>query len=84
MEGTVKFYNIKKGFGFISGEDGKDYFVHFSALPKGTVLQTGEKVSFKPTEGDRGLKAEAVQSAGAPAASEESSEEASEESDEEA
>lgn len=61
MEGTVKFFNRKKGFGFIQGEDGKDYFVHFSALPEGTFLRDGDKVSFDPQEGDRGLKAQNVQ-----------------------
>lgn len=61
MEGTVKFYNRKKGFGFIAGEDGKDYFVHFSALPNGVFLRDGDKVSFNGVEGDRGLKAEGVQ-----------------------
>ena len=64
MEGTVKFFNQKKGFGFISGDDGKDYFVHFSALPQGATLQTDERVSFTPVEGDRGLKADKVQVVG--------------------
>lgn len=61
MEGTVKFFNRKKGFGFISGDDGKDYFVHFSALPQGVFLRDNDKVSFNGVEGDRGLKAENVQ-----------------------
>src|SRR3989338_7773152 len=61
MNGTVKFYNRKKGFGFISGEDGNDYFVHFTALPRGLSLRDNDKVSFDPAEGDRGLKAENVQ-----------------------
>ena len=61
MNGTVKFYNRKKVFGFISGEDGNDYFVHFTALPRGLSLRDNDKVSFDPAEGDRGLKAENVQ-----------------------
>src|SRR3989338_3139159 len=61
MNGTVKFYNRKKGFGFISGEDGNDYFVHFTALPRGLSIRDNDKVSFDPAEGDRGLKAENVQ-----------------------
>ncbi len=61
MEGTVKFFNRKKGFGFISGDDGKDYFVHFSALPQGVFLRENDRVSFKGAEGERGLKAESVQ-----------------------
>jgi len=60
MEGTVKFFNRKKGFGFISGEDGKDYFVHFSALQQGTFIRQNDKVEFEGKEGDRGLKAENV------------------------
>ena len=61
MKGSVKFFNRKKGFGFISGEDGKDYFVHFTALPKGTYLNQNDEVSFDPGEGERGPKAENVQ-----------------------
>ena len=61
MEGTVKFYNRKKGFGFISGDDGKDYFVHVSALPEGVFLRDGDKVSFDGGEGERGPKAENIQ-----------------------
>ncbi len=90
MEGTVKFFNRKKGFGFISGDDGKDYFVHFTALPKGVFLRDNDKVSFTSAEGDRGLKAENVQllqkgseRAGAPAAGDEESSENTENSDEE-
>lgn len=61
MEGTVKFFNRQKGFGFISGNDGKDYFVHFTALPQGVTLRDNDRVSFEPAEGERGLKAENVQ-----------------------
>ncbi|MEK6901124.1 MAG: cold shock domain-containing protein [Nanoarchaeota archaeon] len=61
MEGVVKFYNRKKGFGFISGEDSKDYFVHVSALPQGVFLWAEDKVSFEPAEGEKGAKAERVQ-----------------------
>ncbi len=60
-EGTVKFFNRKKGFGFISGGDGQDYFVHFTAVPRGVFLRDNDKVSFDAVEGDRGLKAENVQ-----------------------
>ena len=60
MEGTVKFFNRKKGFGFINGEDSKDYFVHFTGLAQGTFLRDNDKVSCEPVEGDKGLKAEKV------------------------
>ena len=55
-EGTVKFFNDTKNFGFIAGEDGKDYFVHVSGIKKGPI-KVGDKVSFKAEQGDRGLKA---------------------------
>jgi cold shock protein len=61
MEGTVKFFNRKKGFGFITGDDGKDYFVHVSALAEGTFLRDNDRVSFDSGEGERGSKAENVQ-----------------------
>ena len=57
MEGTVKFFNEQKGFGFISGEDGKEYFVHLSGLEEGTNLQENDSVTFEVEEGDRGPKA---------------------------
>ena len=57
MEGTVKFFNRKKGFGFVAGDDGKEYFVHFTGLAQGTFLRDNDKVSFEAEEGDRGLKA---------------------------
>lgn len=63
MEGTVKFFNEKKQFGFITGEDGKDYFVHASGLKEGTTLNEGDKVKFEVVEGERGPKAEQVEKA---------------------
>ena len=57
MKGTVKFYNAEKGFGFLIGEDGKDYFVHKSGLNEGVTLDKDESVTFDVTEGERGLKA---------------------------
>jgi cold shock protein len=60
IEGTVKFFNMRKSFGFITGDDGKDYFVHTSGLTEGTSLNEGDKVSFEVVEGDKGEKAEKV------------------------
>lgn len=57
MEGTVKFFNKTKGFGFITGDDGKDVFVHMTSLPQGEVLNDSERVSFDVEDGERGPKA---------------------------
>lgn len=57
MKGTVKFFNESKGFGFIAGEDGKEVFVHKSALAEGTILRDNDSVTFDVEQGDRGPKA---------------------------
>lgn len=57
MNGTVKFFNEEKGFGFIVADDGKEIFVHKSALPEGVSIREGDAVTFDMEEGDRGLKA---------------------------
>ena len=57
MKGTVKFFNDAKGFGFITAEDGKEYFVHHSALEEGSTLHENDSVTFDVEEGDRGPKA---------------------------
>ena len=46
-----------KGFGFIAGEDGKEYFVHQSGLKEGAVINENDAVTFDIEEGDRGPKA---------------------------
>ena len=61
VEGTVKFFNEAKGFGFIAGDDGNEYFVHTSGLKEGTTLGEGDKVKFEVVQGDRGPKAEQVE-----------------------
>ena len=63
VEGTVKFFNSMKHFGFIAGDDGKEYFVHQSGLKAGTTIGEGDKVSFNVVQGDKGLKAEQVEKA---------------------
>ena len=60
MKGTVKFFNDMKGFGFIAGEDGKEYFVHQTGLNDGVVLHDNDNVSFDVEQGDRGPKASNV------------------------
>lgn len=59
MKGTVKWFNAKKGFGFISDEDGKDVFVHFSALNMDgfKVLDDGDSVEFDVIDGEKGPQA---------------------------
>ena len=56
MKGKVKFFNQEKGFGFISGDDNKEYFVHSSGIEEGQLAEDDE-VSFEVEEGDRGPKA---------------------------
>jgi CspA family cold shock protein len=60
-EGTVKFYNRTKRFGFITGDDGKDYFFHISGVKEEAVLNEGDKVKFDVVEGERGPKAENIE-----------------------
>ena len=57
MNGKVKWYNSRKGYGFIEGEDGKDVFIHRSAIPQGTFLNEGDKVEYETEDSDRGPKA---------------------------
>lgn len=61
-EGTVKWFNQRKGYGFISTADGRDIFVHYSNIEgKGfKTLAEGDVVSFDITEGEKGLRAENV------------------------
>ncbi|EIO9672263.1 cold-shock protein [Enterococcus faecalis] len=57
--GTVKWFNADKGFGFITGEDGNDVFAHFSAIQSDgfKTLDEGQAVTFDTEEGPRGLQA---------------------------
>lgn len=59
MKGTVKWFNAKKGFGFISDEEGQDVFVHFSALQMDgfKVLEEGDEVEFEVIDGEKGPQA---------------------------
>ena len=57
--GTVKWFNNQKGYGFITDEEGKDVFVHFSGLNMEgfKTLEEGQKVEFDLTEGEKGPQA---------------------------
>ncbi len=67
-QGTVKWFNDQKGFGFISRDNGKDCFVHFSAIQgKGfRSLVEGERVEFDVVDGTKGPAAENVVRLGEP------------------
>jgi len=61
-EGTVKWFNESKGFGFITQTDGPDVFVHFSAIQSAgfKTLAEGQKVKFDVTQGPKGPQASNV------------------------
>ncbi len=62
-QGTVKWFNDAKGFGFITRTTGEDVFVHFSAIQAGGFrsLKEGQTVQFSVVKGPKGFQAENVQ-----------------------
>jgi cold shock protein len=60
MKGTVKMFNAARGFGFITGEDGKDVYVHSTAVSGGAALAVGDNVEFDVEAGERGPRAKNV------------------------
>jgi cold shock protein len=61
-QGTVKWFNADKGYGFIAVDGGRDVFVHYSAIEMDGYrsLDQGQRVEFEITQGDRGPEAESV------------------------
>ena len=59
MKGTVKWFNQDKGFGFITGEDGKEVFAHYSQIQKDgfKTLEENEEVVYEVTQGQKGPQA---------------------------
>ena len=62
MQGKVKWFNQEKGFGFIVGEDEKEYFVHYSQIRQEgfKTLEEGNAVEFDAASADKGLQARDV------------------------
>ncbi|MHD0319432.1 cold-shock protein [Fusobacterium varium] len=62
MKGTVKWFNQDKGFGFITGEDGKEVFAHYSQIQKDgfKTLEENEEVTYEVTQGQKGPQASSI------------------------
>ena len=62
MTGTVKWFNSEKGFGFITADDGKDVFAHYSQINSNgfKTLEEGQKVTFDLAQGSKGPQAENI------------------------
>ena len=63
LTGTVKWFDSKKGYGFITADNGQDVFVHYTGIVGNgyRTLEEGDRVSFEITESDKGLKAVEVE-----------------------
>jgi CspA family cold shock protein len=57
MNGKIKWYNARKGYGFIESEDGKDIFLHRSSIPEGVFLKEGDSIEYELEDTERGPKA---------------------------
>ena len=57
MKGKVKWFNDRRGYGFIEGDDKKEIFVHRNSIPEGTFLNEGDKVEYEIEESDKGPQA---------------------------
>ena len=60
MEGTVKWFNQAKGFGFVTGDDGQEYFVHHAQVSKSALLREQSRVSFEVKDTEKGKQAQNV------------------------
>jgi len=60
MKGTVKWYNARKGYGFIQSENNEDVFVHRTAIPMEVSLTEGDQVEFDIEESERGPQAKNI------------------------
>ena len=61
MKGTVKWFNSSKGYGFITGEDGKDVYVNTDDILSGTQINDGDNVKYTVQETEKGLRAQQVE-----------------------
>lgn len=60
MKGQVKWFSLKKGYGFITGEDSKDYFFHYTMMPHGVLLKEEDSINFEVLETEKGLQAKDI------------------------
>ena len=60
MKGKVKMFNTERGFGFITGDDAKDVYVHTSSIEGGAALAPGDAVEYDVEAGERGPRAKNV------------------------
>ena len=60
MKGKVKMFNTERGFGFITGDDGKDVYVHTTSIEGGVALSAGTAVEYDVEAGERGPRAKNV------------------------